>query len=75
VEYRQRLAAETGGVNDFYRLYVVPGMLHCGGGDAPTRVNWQKALEDWVEQAIPPGPMTAADGTGGTQVLQPIKDP
>src|SRR5208282_1359606 len=34
LEYRERLAAKTRGVKDFYRLYMVPGMLHCGGGAA-----------------------------------------
>jgi len=71
LEYRERLAAKTTGLQDFYRLYMVPGMLHCSGGDAPTLVDWQGALESWVEQAVPPGELTAADGHGATQVLRP----
>jgi hypothetical protein len=73
LEYRERLAAETHGVKDFYRLYMVPGMLHCRGGDAPTQVNWQSALEAWVEHGTPPGELTAADGKGGAQTLQPVE--
>ena len=73
LEYRERLIAKTGDVSDFYRLYVVPGMLHCGGGDAPTQVNWQGALEAWVEKAAPPAELTATDGKGATQTLQPFR--
>lgn len=73
LEYRDRLIAKTGDIGDFYRLYVVPGMLHCGGGDAPTQVNWQGALEAWVEQTVPPGELVASDGNGATQALQPFK--
>jgi feruloyl esterase len=73
LEYRERLAAKTGGLEDFYRLYLVPGMLHCGGGEAPTMVNWQAALEDWVEKAVAPGQLVAHDGQNGTQVLEPLK--
>jgi pimeloyl-ACP methyl ester carboxylesterase len=72
LEYRERLAAKTGGVQDFYRLYMVPGMLHCGGGEAPTTVDWQAALEGWVEKAVPPANRVATDGKGATQTLQPF---
>ncbi len=72
LEYHESLAAKTDGVKDFYRLYMVPGMLHCGGGDAPTTVNWQAALEAWAEEAVPPGDLIATDGKGATQTLQPF---
>jgi hypothetical protein len=51
----------------------VPGMLHCGGGDAPTQVNWQGALEAWVEKSAVPGELVASDGKGATQSLEPFK--
>jgi len=72
LEYRERLTAKTGGVADFYRLYMVPGMLHCSGGDAPTNVNWQAALESWVEKSQAPGVLVASDGKGATQTLDPF---
>jgi feruloyl esterase len=72
LEYRERLTAKTGGAKDFYRLYMVPGMLHCSGGDAPTNVNWQAALESWVEKSEAPGELSASDGNGATQTLQPF---
>jgi feruloyl esterase len=72
LEYRERMAAKTGDANSFYRLYMVPGMLHCRGGDAPTEVNWQTALENWVEKSVPPAELVASDAQGGTQTLQPF---
>jgi len=51
---------QTGDARDFYRLYMVPGMLHCSGGDAPTNVNWQVALESWVEKSEAPGDLSRA---------------
>jgi pimeloyl-ACP methyl ester carboxylesterase len=72
LEYRDRLTAKTRGTNDFYRLYMVPGMLHCSGGDAPTNVNWQAALESWVEKSEAPGKLVASDGKGATQILGPF---
>jgi len=72
LEYRERLTAKTAGASDFYRLYMVPGMLHCSGGDAPTNVNWQAALESWVEKSEAPGDLVASDGKGATQILGPF---
>ena len=72
LEYRERVTAKTSGADDFYRLYMVPGMLHCSGGDAPTNVNWQAALESWVEKSEAPGDLVASDGKGATQILGPF---
>jgi hypothetical protein len=53
----------------FVRLYMVPGMQHCGGGPGPNRflLNWTDpehdmvlALERWVEEGIGPGAIVAA---------------
>jgi feruloyl esterase len=41
-------------VQKFYRLFMVPGMGHCGGGNGPNVFDTQTALEDWVEQGIAP---------------------
>jgi feruloyl esterase len=72
LEYRARVAAKMGKIDDFYRLYMVPGMLHCGGGDAPTNVDWQAAIEAWVETGTPPGMLSASGAQGETQTLVPF---
>ena len=54
-------------IQEFYRLFMVPGMAHCGGGDGPNAfgngVNGPvidadhdllKALEHWVEGGVAP---------------------
>jgi feruloyl esterase len=72
LEYRERLLARMGPAGDFYRLYMVPGMLHCSGGQAPTNVNWQAALENWVEKSQAPETLVASDSKGATQTLEPF---
>jgi feruloyl esterase len=39
---------------DFYRLFMVPGMGHCGGGVGPNSFDAFSALETWVEKGIAP---------------------
>ena len=72
LEYRDRVAATMGKTDDFYRLYMVPGMLHCGGGDAPTNVDWQAAIEAWVEKGSAPGALIARGEQGETQTVLPF---
>ncbi|MDH3652451.1 MAG: tannase/feruloyl esterase family alpha/beta hydrolase, partial [Saprospiraceae bacterium] len=35
--------------DDFLRLYLIPGMLHCGGGTGPGQADWLQVISDWVE--------------------------
>ncbi len=72
LEYRARLLTAMGTVDDFYRLYMVPGMLHCGGGDAPTNIDWHAAIMAWVEKGTAPTVLTAADARGDTQAVRPF---
>ena len=49
---------------DWYRLFMVPGMQHCGGGPGPNQINWMGALERWREGGTVPEQITAIHTTG-----------
>jgi feruloyl esterase len=49
--------------NDFVRLFMLPGMQHCGGGPGPNQVNWMAAMERWREGGTPPVRIDAAHVT------------
>jgi feruloyl esterase len=51
-------------VDDSYRLFMVPGMLHCGG-ESPTLFNPMSALERWRESNVAPGQMISPHVTSG----------
>jgi hypothetical protein len=41
--------------DDFYRLFLVPGMGHCQGGAAAcSNVDWLGAMVNWLEKGVPP---------------------
>jgi feruloyl esterase len=44
---------------DFTRLFMVPGMGHCGGGAGPNTFDTIGALEAWREKNTPPAEITA----------------
>ena len=58
VDYYQRLGRDNGGAAktmDFARLFLVPGMGHCGGGPATLdQFDLLGPLVDWVEQGKAP---------------------
>jgi len=54
---------QSGEVQDFIRLFLAPGMLHCSGGPGPNGVDYLSALEAWVEDDVAPDSLTASGGT------------
>jgi hypothetical protein len=52
--YEQALAVNGPPVRDALRLYLVPGMLHCGGGDATDQFEMLDAITAWVEEGKAP---------------------
>jgi feruloyl esterase len=53
-ESAQKLAGGPAQTQDFFRLFVIPGMNHCGGGDGAFAIDFLKHLEDWVEDGVAP---------------------
>jgi len=52
-------------VQSFYRLFMAPGMAHCGGGPGPNAFDMQAALEQWVEHGIAPEQIVATRSING----------
>ncbi|HEY1948881.1 MAG TPA: tannase/feruloyl esterase family alpha/beta hydrolase [Bryobacteraceae bacterium] len=67
--YYKSVVAEMGGGEDvekFYRLFMVPGMAHCGGGDGTSSFDMLSAMEQWVEKGKAPDQIAAARRKNGT---------
>jgi feruloyl esterase len=47
------------------RLFMVPGMGHCGGGEGPNTFDMVTALEQWVEHGKAPDQILASHVTNG----------
>jgi hypothetical protein len=60
-EAAQRLMGGQEPTQDFFRLYVIPNVGHCGRGDAGAGViDYLSYLEAWVEKSQAPDRMVAA---------------
>jgi feruloyl esterase len=47
------------------RLFMVPGMGHCGGGEGPNTFDMMPPLEQWVEKGQAPTRVVASHSTNG----------
>ena len=79
VNYYQSVVSKMGQKQaaDFVRLYMIPGMQHCGGGPGPdsfgatpsspkedAQHSMSAALERWVETGVPPDKIIATKYMG-----------
>jgi feruloyl esterase len=66
VLYYESVLKEMGGNQaDWMRLFMVPGMAHCGGGPGPNRVDWTAALDEWREKNAAPAQLLGSNAQSG----------
>ena len=69
--------APAADVDSFLRLFMVPGMSHCGGGPGPDQFDALGAMRTWVEHGTAPTRIVAtkygkAADAGSTSIPAPV---
>jgi feruloyl esterase len=76
IEYYKAVQEKLGGqakTYNSYRLFMVPGMAHCGGGDGPNTFDMMTPLRTWVETDKAPDRIEAARVRNGkTERTRPL---
>jgi hypothetical protein len=57
--------------DSFLKLYLVPGMAHCGGGVGHSTVDWLTPLVDWVENSVAPQGIVGSRTVAGVTSTRP----
>jgi feruloyl esterase len=68
IGYYQAVTKFMGGrkqTEDFFRLFLVPGVHHGGGGPGPTEFDSLSALENWLERGQAPDKLIAQRSSNG----------
>ena len=68
IRYYESVGRAMGGIEktaDFFRLFLAPGMDHCGGGPGPNMFDALGALDQWVSAGVAPGKIIATHLTEG----------
>ena len=70
-ESAQQVTGER--TRDFFRLFMVPGMFHCGGGLGVSRADYLGPLVEWVESGSAPSRIVGARVVGAaTEMTRPL---
>jgi len=71
VEYYEGVLQRMGAsARDFFRLYMMPGVFHCGGGVGPACFDPLAHLIPWVEQGRAPQAIIASQVLEGGKALR-----
>ena len=69
IEHYNAVKKKDPDVSKYMRLYLLPGVLHCGGGEGPSGVDWITLIRDWVEKDIAPLKIIAVKNVNGKMVM------
>jgi feruloyl esterase len=69
--YQSRVSHRVGDAARFYRLFLIPGVGHCGGGPGPDQIATQDAIEAWVERDEAPKTLSAHQKSGRIFAVAP----
>jgi feruloyl esterase len=75
IDYHSQVEQALGGEqDDWMRLFLLPGVAHCGGGVGPDQADFLTALERWREDGVAPDRIVATrpEGRGRTAMTRPL---
>jgi len=75
IDYYNSVVREIGDAAktaDSYRLFLAPGMNHCGGGEGPNKFDTLGALARWVEEGKAPDSILASRNEGKASRTRPL---
>jgi feruloyl esterase len=77
VDYDARMRAASGALAaSGSRMFLPPGVNHCGGGPGPDTVDWLAYLDNWATTGIAPEKVTARTGEyappSADKVVRPV---
>ena len=60
-------------LENYIRLFLLPGVLHCGGGPGPSEANWLELVRKWVEDGQVPEQVIVTKSKGKkTSMARPV---
>jgi feruloyl esterase len=68
IKYYTSVLDKMGGnqkTSSWLRLFMAPGMGHCGGGEGPNTFDAVGAMDQWIQKGIAPDKINASHNTNG----------
>jgi feruloyl esterase len=65
IRYHEQVYAHDRNAADYFRTFLLPGVLHCSGGVGPDTVDWPAVIDNWVEGGKAPERIVARKVVNG----------
>ena len=65
IKYYDQVQTRDPKAGEYFRMFLMPGVLHCAGGPGPDTADWTEAISDWVEHAKAPDRVVARKVAAG----------
>ena len=73
IKYYDEVKARDPKVDDYVRMFMMPGVLHCAGGAGPDKADWVAAIDAWVDGGTAPERIVARKVSNGvTRRTRPL---
>ena len=72
IEHYEGILKGDKDAQSYARLFLLPGVLHCGGGPGCDEVDWVNLIVDWVEKAKAPDQVVASKTVHGKTITKNI---
>lgn len=69
IQHYESVRRKLGKLDDFMRLFLLPGVLHCGGGPGPGHADWLEIVRDWVENGNAPHKVVVTKSKDGEVIM------
>ena len=66
IKYYESVKAHDPKMDQYVRMFMLPGVLHCGGGPGPDNADWAAAIDGWVDGGKAPERIIAQKGAGAS---------
>jgi tannase/feruloyl esterase len=64
IKYYEQVKARDSKAGEYFRMFLMPGVLHCAGGPGPDTVDWAAAIDEWVDKGKTPERIVAEKRVG-----------
>jgi len=73
IKYYDAVKARDPKVDEYARMFLMPGVLHCAGGAGPDKADWVTAIDAWVDGGQAPERIIARKiSNGETKRTRPL---
>jgi feruloyl esterase len=68
IDYYDQVQATDRDLRTYFRMFLMPGVFHCGLGPGPDNTDWVSAIVQWVENDVAPDRILSRKVANGSVV-------